>query len=169
MKPLRLLVLLCAFAIPVAAGPTFKSDKSHDYFGYYMPVKAPRTGPWRLRNLFIAPPADFRSFEAGREPKTYGAVMFEFDDVTSPRKRNEMGQDYYTREARVLPATYALNAAGLHFEGKDKALGRIVFDGTFAKGFFKKKGTDTQEPLLHGTLTVGKRSFAVDFTWFGGD
>lgn len=171
MKSVTFAATLLALSLSFAAwaAPAFKSDKSHDYFGYYLPVKAPKAGPWRLRNLFIAPPADFRSFEAGREPKAFGAVMFEFDDVTSRKKINEMGQDYYSRDARVLPTTYALTASGLHFEGRDKALGPVVFDGTFAKGFFKKKGTDTQDALLHGTLTVGKRSFAVDFTWFGGD
>ena len=91
----RLAALAVAFALstsalaaPAAPGPLkgFVSDKSKDYFGYFLPASPIAAGKWSLRNLFVAPPADLKTFEAGKSDKAFGGVMIEFEDLTSPVK-----------------------------------------------------------------------------------
>lgn len=164
-----------ASAAPAAPAPhkAFVSDKSKDYFGYYLPADTVKAGRFELRNLFIGGKDDFVSFESGKADKAFAAVMIEFDDVTSPKKTGEDGQEFYTRTIRVLPTAYSVGNGVVHFVGTDKTLGAVTFDGTFAADFFKKPTPDVphpdDHPILKGKLTIGKQSYNVAFNWFGGD
>ena len=166
------LVFLCAAS--AAPQPTsFVSDKSKDYFGYFLPASPITAGKWSLRNLFVAPPGDLKIFEVGKSDKAFGGVMAEFEDETSPTKTGEDGNPYHTGQIRVLPTAYALGNGHLHFVGTDKVLGTVTFDGTFSADFFKKPTPDVphpdDHPVLKGKLTIGAKSFDAAFNWFGGD
>ena len=169
---LTLLLGLAGAAAAFAAGP-FTSDKSKDYFGYYLPAATVKVGNFQLRNLFIGGKDDFVSFESGNADKAFAAVMVEFDDVTSPKKTGEDGQEFYTRTIRVLPTSYAVGNGKVHFSGTDKKLGAVTFDGSFSADFFRKPTPDVphpdDHPILKGKLTIGKKSFDAAFNWFGGD
>ncbi|MEI9886832.1 MAG: hypothetical protein WDN08_10095 [Rhizomicrobium sp.] len=170
---LAVVIGLAAGAAAIAGVKPFVSDKSKDYFGYYLPDATVKTGRYQLRNLFIGGKDEFVSFESGKADKAFAAVMAEFDDVTSPKKTGEDGQEFYTRTIRVLPTGYTVGNGIVHFAGTDKTLGAVVFDGKFEKDFFKKPTPDVphpdDHPILKGKLTVGKQSFTVAFNWFGGD
>ncbi len=165
--------LTLASAAPPALHKAFVSDKTKDYFGYYLPAGTVKAGHFQLRNLFIGAKDDFVSFESGKADKAFAAVMVEFDDVTSPKKTGEDGQEFYTRTIRVLPSGYAVGNGAVHFVGTDKTLGAVTFDGTFTVDFFKKPAPDVphpdDHPILKGKLTIGKQSYNVAFNWFGGD
>jgi len=178
----RLAALAVAFALstsalaaPAAPGPLkgFVSDKSKDYFGYFLPASPIAAGKWSLRNLFVAPPADLKTFEAGKSDKAFGGVMIEFEDLTSPVKTGEDSIPYHTGQIRVLPTAYAVGNGRLRFVGTDKVLGTVSFEGTFGADFFKKPTPDVphpdDHPVLKGKLTIAGKSFDASFNWFGGD
>ncbi len=160
-------------AAPMAPLKGFVSDKSKDYFGYFLPASPIKAGKWSLRNLSIAPPGDLKTFEAGKSDKAFGGVMVEFEDLTSPVKTGEDGNPYHSGQIRVLPTAYALGNGHLRFIGTDKTIGTVTFDGTFGADFFKKPTPDVphpdDHPVLKGKLTIGGKSFDAAFNWFGGD
>ncbi len=162
-----------AFAVPAAAPSAFVSDKSKDYFGYFLPADPVTIGKWELRNIFIAPKDDLKTFEAGKSDKAFGGVMIEFVDTTSPMKTGEDGNPYHTGQIRILPLAYHVGMDKVTFAGTDKALGPVTFVGTFDKDFFKKPSADVphpdDRPMLRGKLTIGGKVHAVALNWFGGD
>ncbi|HXC55674.1 MAG TPA: hypothetical protein VNU97_10275 [Rhizomicrobium sp.] len=164
---------LFGMAAPLAANPAFVSDPSKDYFGYFLPTAPVKLGNWQVKDFFVGGKDDFKSFESGKADKAFGAVMLEFDDVTSPQKTAEDGQPYYTGQIRVLPTAYHVGMDRVTFAGSDEKLGAVSFVGTFDKDYFKKPSADVahpgDRPMLRGRLTVGKQSFNVAFNWFGGD
>ncbi len=175
--PLAALAFLVALtgAGSAAPGPLagFVSDKSKDYFGYFLPASPVRVGKWSLRNVFIAPPDDLKTFESGKSDKAFGGVMAEFEDDASPLKTGEDGNPHHTGQIRVLPLAYAVGHGRLRFVGTDKTLGTVAFDGTFSADFFRKPAPGVPHPdgrpVLKGKLTIAARSFDTAFTWFGGD
>ena len=160
-------------ATPPAPAKSFVSDKSKDYFGYFLPADPVKIGKWQVRNLFIAPTDDLKTFEAGRSDKAFGGVMVEFEDVTSPMKTGEDGNPYHTGQIRVLPLAYHVGMDKVTFAGTDKALGPVTFVGTFDKDFFKKPSQGVphpdDRPMLRGKLTIGGKVYPAAFNWFGGD
>ncbi len=162
-----------ALAAAPAAPARFVSDKAKDYFGYFLPAEPVKAGKWQLRNLFIAPTDDLKTFEAGRSDKAFGGVMVEFEDVTSPMKSGEDGNPYHTGQIRVLPLAYHVGMDKLTFAGTDKTLGPVTFVGTFDKDFFKKPSQAVphpdDRPMLRGKLTIAGKVYPAAFNWFGGD
>jgi hypothetical protein len=162
-----------SFAAPAAAPSAFVSDKSKDYFGYFLPATPFKTGKWELKDVFVGGKDDLKSFETGKADKAFAGMMIEFNDVTSPKKKGEDGQEYYTRDTRILPVAYHVGMDKVTFAGTDKALGPVTFAGTFDKDFFKKPSADVphpdDRPMLRGNLTIGGKVYPVAFNWFGGD
>src|SRR5882757_6041462 len=101
-----LFAALGGVAVAAAAPTAFVSDKSKDYFGYFLPAPEFKLGKWQLKDFFVGDKASFKTFEAGTADKAFGAVMIEFSDVTSPKKTSEDGQEYFSREIRILPLAY---------------------------------------------------------------
>lgn len=167
------LTAACGIAALAVTAPAFVSDKSHDYFGYFLPTDPVKVGKFQLKDFFIGGKDDFKSFESGKADKAFAAVMIEFEDVTSPKKTAEDGQEYYTGQIRVLPTSYSVGNGKVNFSGSDAKLGAITFAGTLDKDFFKKPAPDVphpdDRPMLRGRLTIGGKVFNVAFNWFGGD
>jgi hypothetical protein len=159
------------------AGPAEPSGFAHtegaDLFGYYMPTAPIRIGSWALTNFHIADEAEFDKWEAGTRTATYGPVMLEFDDVTSPKGTNELGGEYHTVSERILPDAYSISGSDIVFVDNDSKLGKVTFRGKLdlaAIAAAKRENAETQGPVMTGTLTVGTQTFEnVGFTWFGGD
>ncbi len=171
---LSFLALTPALPAPTAPLKGYVSDKKTDYFGYYLPVTPLRIGKWSLRNISFDTLDGFKTYETGKDPKEFAAVLLEFEDVTSPKKTNEMGEEYYTRSIRVLPTAYRVIGAQVSFLGNDKTLGAVSFEGTFDAKFLKRASNDVgpddgDMPVLRGTVTVGGKTYPCAFTWFGGD
>ena len=160
------------------AGPTDPTGFTHPagamLFGYYMPASEVKTGNWQLTNFHIGDEEGFKDWEAGRRTPTYAPIMLEFDDVTSPKATNELGGEYHTVSARILPDAYSISADGkVDFVDKGSRLGKVTFHGRFDMAALQaatRENADTSGTVLTGTLTVGDKTFEnVSFTWFGGD
>ena len=170
-------LLASLYGAATAAAPAtmaaFVSDTSKDYFGYFLPTTPFNLGKWQLKDFFVGDKDAFKSFESGKADKAFGAVMIEFSDVTSPKKTGEDGQEYYTREIRILPLSYHVGMDSVTFTGTDKDLGPVAFIGTFDKDYFKKPTADVahpdDRPMLRGTLRIGGKIYPIAFNWFGGD
>ncbi len=150
----------------------FVHDAHVDVQGYYMPVSEVKTGAFRLTHLALGAPSDFSQWEANKRMATYGPVLIEFEDVTSPTQANEMGGEAHTGSIRVLPDSYRMDAKGVAFRGHAAGLGEVTFDGVFdPKGLAASKGGGAAETVvLRGTLRIGQTEFKnVAFTYFAGD
>ncbi|MDP3852650.1 hypothetical protein [Phenylobacterium sp.] len=160
----------------VPADPTFtgfKHDQKQDLFGYYYPTGEVKVGgKYKLDHLHIAGPIGFGDWVAGKRTKTYGPVMMEFQDITSPARTNALGNTSYSVKLRVLPTAYALNDEMVRFVGKDDKLGEVRLDAKIDAAALKTaqlKGKDAP-PVITGALQVGDTPFkTVTFTWRGGD
>lgn len=159
----------------VPADPTFtgfKHDQKQDLFGYYYPTAEVKVGNYKLDHLHIGGPVGFGDWVAGRRTKTYGPVMLEFHDVTSPARTNALGNTSYSVKLRVLPTAYALNDDAVRFVGTDPKLGEVRLDGRIDLSALKTaqaRGKDAP-PVITGAMQVGDAPFrTVAFTWKGGD
>lgn len=129
-------------------------------------------GGYRLTNISVGPPFEFDKWDRGERIPTYAPVMIEFEDVTSPTKTNELGQDYHVVQARVLPSAYSVEAGRLRFAGADPKLGAVTFDGTIdPAALASARNHDGAEiVVIRGTLQVGSRRIdGLAFTFFLGD
>ena len=63
------------------APSAFVSDKSKDYFGYFLPAPPLKIGKWQLKDFFVGGKDDLKSFESGKADKAFGGVMIEFDEI----------------------------------------------------------------------------------------
>lgn len=156
-------------AAPAAAA--FRSDLSGDISGYYMPASEVRAGDWLLRNAFVGQAADFASWEAGTRQGVFAPVMFEFEDVTSPMTKTELGE-VRSGQIRVLPSRYAVNDGRVSFEGRADGVGVVRFEGRLDGDALAtaRRNLGDESPVLVGTLTVGGRRFdGVRFRWWAGD
>lgn len=151
----------------------FTHTEGADLFGYYISTAPIRVGNWELTNFHIADEAEFDKWEGGQRMPTYGPVMLEFDDITSPKATNELGGEYHTVSERILPDAYSISGSDIAFVDKDSRLGKITFRGKLdlaAIAAAKREAAETQGPVMTGTLTIGDKTFEnVAFTWFGGD
>lgn len=164
---------VAAPAVPADPSFTgFKHDQKQDLFGYYYPTAEVKVDAYKLDHLHIGGPVGFGDWVAGRRTKTYGPVMLEFQDVTSPARTNALGNTSYSVKLRVLPTAYALNDQTVRFVGTDSKLGEVRLDAKIDLAALKKahaRGKDAP-PVITGALQVGDTPFkAVAFTWKGGD
>jgi len=160
---------------PTEAKPTvtgFSHKGSFDAAGYYMPVQPIRAGAWQLQNLGIGAVSDFAQWEQGDRMSTFGPILIEFADTSSPLETNELGGEHHSRTVRVLPSAYSMDGKTLRFAGSDPKLGDVTFEGTLdtvAMATAKSQGASDQ-PVLNGTLTVGDNTFTnARFSFFAGD
>jgi hypothetical protein len=179
MNPSRIAAFAFALIVSAAAfaagTPPFRHDNTAEIFGYYMPKTEIRVGKFRLDTLSIGTLDDMKKYESGKERlPTYAPVMFVFQDVTSKKLKNEMGDTYYANEPRVLPTSYRIRNSTITFSGTDKQVGAVSFSGTIdikALNAVRDQGLlDTDKVIVTGDLTVAGKVFkGVKFRWFGGD
>lgn len=166
---------LPAAPAPSAAKPPvtgFHHTGNFDAAGYYMPTQTIRVGPWELQQMGIGAVSDFAQWEQGDRMSTFGPILLEFADTTSPMQTNELGGETHAVRVRVLPTGYSMDGRSLRFAGKDPKLGAVTFEGTLdtaAMAAAKAQGASDQ-PVLTGNLSVGDNSFTnASFTFFAGD
>lgn len=161
-------------AVPIDASFTgFTKPKGDDQFGYYLPAAEVKVGNYRLDNLHVAGQLGFGDWERGERTKTYGPVMLEFVDITSPARTNALGNVTYSVKLKVLPGAYAVTDDRIRLVGKHPKLGDVRMDVKIDPAALKKsratKGKDGGT-VATGALQVGDTPFQnVAFTWRGGD
>lgn len=164
-----------AAAMPAgAADPTgFAHTADADLFGYYQPTTDVQAGNFKLSNFHIGGEEEFDKWEDGQRTATYGPVMLEFDDITSPKATNELGGEHFSVSERILPDAYVISGTDIAFVDRDSKLGKVTFRGKLdltAIAAAKRENAATEGPVMTGTLTVGDKTFEnVAFTWYGGD
>ena len=162
-------------ATPPPPPETQISGLSHapgmNLFGYYLSKAPVQFGNHRLRNIHLGATEEFDSYEKGqRISAAYAPLMLEFDDITSPKRENELGQPYYEVSRRVLPSAYRVTEQTVSFRGRDAVLGDVTFEGQFdAKALERVRGGGADEPVLSGVIVAMGQSVSRSFTWFGGD
>ena len=161
-------------AVPV--DPSFtgmRRPRGDEQFGYYLPVNEVKVGDYRLDNLHIAGQMGFNDWETGQRTKTYAPVMLEFVDITSPARKNALGNVVYSVKLKVLPDAYAVTDERIRLVGKHPKLGDVRLDVKLDPVALKKtKGVKGKDGLTvaTGALQVGDTPFKdVAFTWRGGD
>jgi hypothetical protein len=96
--------------------------------------------------------------------------MLEFDDVTSARQENELGQAYHEVSRRVLPTAYRITPTEISFVGSDLVLGEVRFEGRIDRAALERvRAGGAEEPVLSGALSLMNQKLSRAFAWFGGD
>lgn len=144
----------------------FEGDRS----GYYLPLQAVRNGDWTFHHLFIGPAHVFDAWEAGSHGATFGPVMIEFEDASSPMIQTELGESRSRRD-RVLPTRYRVTQDRVEFEGRSNALGVVRFEGRLDEGALaeSKRNLGSEGAVMTGVLTAGGRTQRVQLRWWAGD
>jgi hypothetical protein len=158
-----------AEAPPAAAA--YSHTLSADLSGYYLPAGEVRVGKWSLDHIFVGQAQDFRSWEGGSRSETFGPVMLQFEDVTSPMVQTEIGE---TRSvsARVLPSAYSVSDTSISFQGRSPELGLVRFDGVLDPGALAtaRRNLGDEGVVVTGTLKVGDGPAQnVQLRWWAGD
>jgi hypothetical protein len=160
------------------AGPAdpigFTHPAGASLFGYYIPTTDTKSGDWQLTSFSIGDEDAFKEWEGGRHSATYAPVMLEFDNMASPMGTNELGAEYHTISERILPTAYAIGSDGkVDFAGTGAKLGKVTFHGQLDMAALQtatREDAAGDEVVMHGTLTVGGKSFNdVAFSYFAGD
>jgi len=132
-----------------------------------------KVGDYRLDNLHVAGQMGFNDWETGQRTKTYAPVMLEFVDITSPARKNALGNVVYSVKLKVLPDAYAVTDERIRLVGKHPKLGDVRLDVKLDPVALKKtKGVKGKDGLTvaTGAVQVGDTPFKdVAFTWRGGD
>jgi len=155
---------------PVIEG--FSHQAGFDASGYYLTPTEVKVGNFRLTHMGIGAPSDFAQWETGDRASTFGPILFEFDDVTSPTQTNEMGGESRTVRVRVLPAAYGFAPDAIRFRGQDPRLGEVIFTGAFDPAALTRSRTEGSgpDPVLTGELRIGQApARQVAFTYWAGD
>lgn len=155
---------------PELAG--FNHTGVFDAAGYYLPQGDIRIGNWKLNHMGVGAVSDFSQWERGDRAATFGPILFQFDDVTSPTQTNELGGEGHTVSVRVLPEAYTTDGRTMKFAGKHPQLGAVTFEGTFDQAALARAKAEglPQQAVLTGTLTVGDNSYqGVTFAFWAGD
>lgn len=150
----------------------FAHSGNFDNAGYYMPTRDIRVGNWQLKTIGVGAMSDFAAWEQGDRTSTFGPILLEFDDATSPLKPNEIGGEAREISVRVLPSGYSTDGKTLRFAGVDPKLGPVTFEGTFdAAAMAEAKAQGASEAaVLKGTLQVGQTTIDdARFTFFAGE
>jgi len=158
-------------AEPPPATAAFSHAISADLSGYYLPAGELRVGKWSLDHIFVGQAQDFRSWEGGSRSETFGPVMLQFEDVTSPMVQTEIGE---TRSvsARVLPTAYSVSDTSISFEGRSPELGPVRFAGVLDPGALAtaRRNLGDEGVVVTGTLKVGDGPAQnVQLRWWAGD
>lgn len=159
----------------VVADPSligFRHDQKQDMFGYYYPVAEVKIGDYRLDHVHIGGPVGFADWAAGKRTRTYGPVMLEFQDVTSPSRTNALGNTSYSVKLRVLPTAYAIDDGTVRFVGTDPKLGEVRLKATIDQAALRtaRANPTGAAPVITGALQVGDTPVpSVAFLWKGGD
>ena len=161
-------------AVPV--DPSFtgmRRPRGDEQFGYYLPVNEVKVGDYRLDNLHVAGQMGFIDWETGQRTKTYAPVMLEFVDITSPARKNALGNLTYSVKLKVLPTAYLVTDERVRMVGSHPKLGEVRIDARIDPAALRKskaaKGKDGAV-VITGPLQVGDTPFSsVSFTWLGGD
>ena len=151
----------------------FRHEITQDVSGYYMPATPVQVGSWRLRNISVLLASDMDAWEGGERGEVYGPIMIEFDNVASPTGVNELGQEYYSETARVLPEAYEVTDTRVRFRGRSPEVGIVTLDAELdgdGLGLARRNLGSSEGQVLTGTLTVGGRVFeGQQFRWWMGD
>lgn len=156
---------------PSAAAPAFSHSMSSDLSGYYMPASEVRIGKWSFDHVFVGQAQEFQAWEGGSRSGTFGPVMLQFDDATSPMVQTEIGEAHSVN-ARVLPTTYSVTDTRISFEGRSAELGAVRFEGALDPGALatSRRNLGDEGAVVTGTLTVGDTPAQnVRLRWWGGD
>lgn len=149
----------------------FSHATTADVSGYYMPVEPVRIGKWSLDHVFVGQASEFESWERGSRGETFGPVMIQLNDATSPMVATELGEAHSVT-ARVLPTRYAVTDTAVTFEGRSPELGQVTFEGQLDQGALatSKRNLGGDGVVLTGTLTAGGQTVRnVRLTWWMGD
>ncbi len=158
-------------AAPAPAARAFSHGMSSDLSGYYMPVTDVRIGDWSFDHVFVGQTADFQAWEAGGRNETFGPVMLQFDDATSPMVQTEIGEAR-SITARVLPTAYEVTDSRIRFEGRSPELGAVRFEGMLDPGALatSRRNLGDEGVVVRGELKVGEApAQRVQMRWWGGD
>ncbi len=156
---------------PAPAATAFSHNLSTDLSGYYMPAREVRIGKWSFDHVFVGQAHEFQTWEGGSRSGTFGPVMLQFDDATSPMVQTEIGEAR-SITARVLPTSYAVTDTGIAFEGRSPELGAVRFEGTLDPGALAtaRRNLGDEGVVVRGRLTVGEGPPRnVELRWWGGD
>ena len=156
---------------PSAATPAFSHSISSDLSGYYMPASEVRIGKWSFDHVFVGQAQEFQAWEVGSRSGTFGPVMLQFDDVTSPMVQTEIGEAR-SITARVLPSTYSVTDNRITFEGRSADLGVVRFEGALDPGALAtaRRNLGDEGVVVTGRLTVGDApAQTVQLRWWAGD
>lgn len=156
---------------PAPAAPAFSHAMTSDLSGYYMPAGDVRIGKWSLDHVFVGQATDFQAWEGGDRSATFGPVMLQFDDVTSPMVQTEIGEARSVT-ARVLPTAYEVTDSRIRFEGRSPQLGAVRFEGMLDPGALAtaRRNLGDEGVVVRGELKVGEApAQRVQMRWWGGD
>lgn len=157
-------------SLHVAEG--FKHQAGLDASGYYLSPTPFQVGDYRFAHMAIGAPSDFQTWEKGDHSSTFGPILLQFDDLTSPLVPNELGGEGHAVTLRVLPEAYSFDAGKLTFRGKDAKLGEVLFVGTFDQAALARAQAEgsSQATVLSGDLKIGAQPVRkVTFTYWVGD
>lgn len=169
-----LAVAACDRMSPPSEGPApgaFSHATTADISGYYMPAEPVRIGRWSLDHVFVGQASEFDTWEGGARSETFGPVMLQFDDVTSPMVATELGESHSVT-ARVLPTRYEVTDTSVAFEGRSPELGRVAFDGRLDPDSLaiSRRNLGGDDVVMTGTLTAGDQTVrGVRLRWWMGD
>ena len=154
-----------------APAPAFSHAMSADLSGYYLPANEVRIGKWSFDHVFIGQAQEFEAWEGGNRSGTFGPVMLQFDDVTSPMVQTEIGEAR-SITARVLPTTYSVSDNRVRFAGHSPELGAVHFIGVLDVDALatSRRNLGEEGVVLVGTLKVGDApAQGVRLRWWAGD
>lgn len=157
-------------SLHVAEG--FKHQAGLDASGYYLSPTPFQVGDYRFAHMAIGAPSDFQTWEKGDHSSTFGPILLQFDDLTSPLVPNELGGEGHSVTLRVLPEAYSFDAGKLTFRGKDAKLGEVLFVGAFDQAALARAQAEgsSQATVLSGDLKIGAQPVRkVTFTYWVGD
>ncbi|WP_439477628.1 hypothetical protein [Brevundimonas sp.] len=156
---------------PDSSAPAFSHSLSSYLSGYYMPAREVRIGKWSFDHVFVGQAQEFQAWEGRSRSGTFGPVMLQFDDVTSPMVQTEIGEAR-SITARVLPTVYSVTDTRIRFEGQSAELGAVRFEGALDPGALatSRRNLGDEGVVVTGTLTVGEAPPRnVELRWWGGD
>ncbi len=156
-------------AVPTARA--FSYAATSDLSGYYLPTTEVRLGRWGFNHVFVGQAFEFGAWTGTDAGATFAPVMLQFDDLTSPMVRNEIGEARRVT-ARVLPTRYTVSDDRIEFEGTSAQLGRVRFDGRLDPGALatSRRNLGDEGVVVTGTLTVaGQTVRDVRLRWWMGD
>ncbi len=156
---------------PATATPAFSHGMEADLSGYYLPASEVRIGNWSFDHVFVGQAADFEAWETGDRSATFAPIMLQFDDVTSPMVRTEIGEARSVT-ARVLPTTYSVTDTRVRFSGHSPELGAVQFIGVLDPGALatSRRNLGEEGVVVIGTLKVGDApAQGVRLRWWAGD